>query len=176
MLTMTKDDIFKDLKVIFWRALNSNKLHIALRVVELQARFLGMFEKQHLPEAKHFSDMAEEQLRDFIAVLEENDPTLKDQEADFEDYLQKKEAKKEAPKETQENHAHPEGKDQEAASAEGLPKREPGKGPGRGARLWDGFQLVDYWQDQEAGSAEGLPKRETRGRDGAPPEWEHPPP
>jgi hypothetical protein len=158
MITITKDDIFHDLKIIFWRALNTNKLHIALRVVELQTRFLGMFEKQRLPEVKRFSDMTEEQLRDFIAVLEKNDPELKGQDEELEDFRLFKEVQESARKDAQKECSPPE-------------TEPPEKIPQKGARLWDGVHLTDY----EVWPAKDLPKKKPY-RDHADPELEHPPP
>ena len=75
----TKARILKKLEAVYWRALNSGNLHVALRVIELQGNHISMFDKQRLPKVSRIADMTEEQLVDFIARLEEREPDLKDQ-------------------------------------------------------------------------------------------------
>ena len=78
---MTKKKTLKNLEFLYELALKKGKWHIALRAMEIQGKALGLLRHQPLPPVKRLSDMTEEQLRDFIARLEESDPTLRQEEA-----------------------------------------------------------------------------------------------
>lgn len=77
---ITKDDILDKLETIYRRALKGDKWYTALQAAALQGRNIGMFERKRLPEVTRIEDMNEEQLREFLAILEKFDPTLKNQE------------------------------------------------------------------------------------------------
>ncbi len=72
-----KDQVLKDIQLLYERALSNNKLTVALRAKELQGIAIGLFKPQRLPNVLRIADMTEEQLRDFIEQLEKNDPELK---------------------------------------------------------------------------------------------------
>jgi uncharacterized membrane protein YgaE (UPF0421/DUF939 family) len=91
-LRMSSIKVLKNLKAIYWRALDSKKWKVALEAVERQARYeailerqaryKAMFEKQSPPsqalaDIRRMRDMTEEQLRDCIAALEKFHPHLK---------------------------------------------------------------------------------------------------
>jgi hypothetical protein len=75
-----KDQVLKDIQLLYERALSNNKLTAALRAKELQGKAIGLFKPQRLPNILRIADMTEEQLRDFIDRLEKNDPELKNLE------------------------------------------------------------------------------------------------
>ena len=82
MRPMTKDTILQNLQIIYWHALNNNKLDIALQAVEQQAQYMGLLEKQslpseRLPQVRRTADMTAQQPRDFMADLKKLDPDLK---------------------------------------------------------------------------------------------------
>ena len=75
--TLTKNQILKDIEVIYQCALKDKKWHVALKAKETQAKILGLFNPQRLPNAVSFSEMTHEQLEEFTDRLEKNDPKLK---------------------------------------------------------------------------------------------------
>lgn len=75
-----KDQVLKDIQLLYELALYSGKLTVALRAKELQGKAIGLFETQRFPNVLRIADMTEEQLRDFIDRLEKNDPELKNLE------------------------------------------------------------------------------------------------
>lgn len=77
---ISKDQILTDIETIYQLALDDSKWHVALRAKELQGKALGLFKKQHLPDVTRIADMTEEQLYEFVARLEKNDPELKNLE------------------------------------------------------------------------------------------------
>ena len=74
---MRKKNILKNFEFLYKRALKKGQLHIALRAKEMQGQAIGIFRHRPLPPVKRLSDMTEQELKDFIARLEENDPTLR---------------------------------------------------------------------------------------------------
>ena len=80
---MTKDQILKDIESLYQLALENGQWRIALRAKELQGKALGLFRPQRLPHIMRIADMTEEQLREFIARLEENDPELQQKGGTF---------------------------------------------------------------------------------------------
>ena len=74
---MSKKNILKNFEFLYKLALKEGKLHIALRAKEMQGQAIGIFRHRPLPAVKRFIDMTEQELKDFIARLEENDPTLR---------------------------------------------------------------------------------------------------
>ncbi|MDF3034460.1 MAG: hypothetical protein K0R76_1414 [Alphaproteobacteria bacterium] len=70
---MSSIKVLKNLKAIYWRALDSKKWDIALQTVDRQARYKAMFEKQSSPaqpltDIRRMRDMTEEQLREVMAA------------------------------------------------------------------------------------------------------------
>lgn len=78
--SLTKDQILKDIESVYQLAFYSGKLQVTLRAKELQGRAIGLFKSQHLPDNLCIADMTEEQLGDFIALLEKHHPELKNLE------------------------------------------------------------------------------------------------
>ncbi len=78
--SLTKDQILKDIESLYQLAFYSGKLQVALRAKELQGRAIGLFKPQHLPDSLCIADMTEEQLGEFIALLEKHHPELKNLE------------------------------------------------------------------------------------------------
>jgi hypothetical protein len=76
-LTITRESILRRLQNIYKFAMKDGKLHVALHAVIMQGKEINMFVKQNLPVVTRIKDMTEEQLDDFIAHLEANDPDLK---------------------------------------------------------------------------------------------------
>lgn len=76
----TKATILKDLKTIYLGALKAGDWRVALEVTKLRGRHIGLFDKQRLPEVSRIADMTEEQLTEFIDRLEQQEPSLKDQQ------------------------------------------------------------------------------------------------
>lgn len=77
MPSMTKDTILEKLEIIYQRAFNDNKWHIALQVAKLQAKYVDLFQKPPLPDVIPIKDMTEEQLIDLLDALERLNPELK---------------------------------------------------------------------------------------------------
>jgi hypothetical protein len=78
--SLTRDIILKRLQTIYRQAKRDRKWNVALQAVIMQGRQINMFVRQTLPVIARIKDMTEEQLIDFIAYLEENDPDLREPE------------------------------------------------------------------------------------------------
>ena len=76
MVSVTKDTILKKLETLYWSAFHGGKWHIALQVLELQGKNIGMFEKPCLSEVMRITGMTEQRGRDFTDAREKLDPEL----------------------------------------------------------------------------------------------------
>jgi predicted acyl esterase len=76
--------ILKNLKAVFWQAINNNKWYTALQVAALQGKCAGLFDKRRFPDIKRISEMSERELYDFMAVLKKHDPELEKKEREKE--------------------------------------------------------------------------------------------
>ena len=73
----SKDSILKDIDDLYKKALETDRLQVALKAKELQGKIIGLFHTQEFPKVTQISDMSDDQLRALVARLEENDPHLK---------------------------------------------------------------------------------------------------
>jgi len=76
-MTITKDQILQDIEFIYQESIKEKKWGIALRAKGMQAKILGLLKPQRLPKVVRFSEMTKDQLEEFIACMEEHDPSLK---------------------------------------------------------------------------------------------------
>lgn len=75
-----RDKILGDLDVLYERALADDNLAIALKVKELQGKFLGLCKTppQILPENPSLNDLNDEQMEELLETLYENTPAARD--------------------------------------------------------------------------------------------------
>ena len=76
MAPVTKHAILKKLETLYWSAFHGGKWHIALQVVELQGKNIGMFEKPCLSEVMRITGMTEQQWRDVTDARQRLDPEV----------------------------------------------------------------------------------------------------
>ena len=71
---ITRDQILSDMETIYRLALDDGKWSVALHAKELQGKAIGLFTPSPLPTVARIADMTEDQLQEFLARLEENEP------------------------------------------------------------------------------------------------------
>jgi hypothetical protein len=77
----SKEFILKDIEDLYKKALETDRLQVALKAKELQSKIIGLFHTQEFPKVTQISDMSDDQLRALVARLEENDSQLKSSES-----------------------------------------------------------------------------------------------
>lgn len=90
MISLSKKDVLKQLKLIFRRSVKNQKWHIALQATILQAKHLGLFTKQPLPPVKKFADMTKEELTDFTDALTVINPHFEEEEILYRKFKEQK--------------------------------------------------------------------------------------
>jgi hypothetical protein len=76
MPPITQERILNKLETIYQDAVKMKKPQIALQVVMLQGKYIGLFDKRRFPDIKRIKEMSERELHDFVAVLKKHDPEL----------------------------------------------------------------------------------------------------
>lgn len=75
---ISKEQILRDVEELYNYALSNNHWNVALQAKYLQGKIIGLFRTRKLPNITNLSDMNQGELEQFIARLEEHDPSLKD--------------------------------------------------------------------------------------------------
>jgi hypothetical protein len=76
-ITLTKDQILKDIQDLYQQALEDKKWQVALHAKEIQGKILGHFQRQDLPKVVPIAEMSDEQIHEYIKRLRRVDPDLR---------------------------------------------------------------------------------------------------
>jgi hypothetical protein len=74
----TKENLLIRIDKLYNDSIKNDERRLALNAIFLQAKLLGMLRTRKLPPITKLSEMTQEELREFIEIMEENEPGLKE--------------------------------------------------------------------------------------------------
>lgn len=82
----SKETVLKEIHDIYVHALGTDNLSVALQALSIKGKIMGLYRIRKLQNIVRIEDMNEGELEEFMARLEEHDPSLKMSDLPRDDY------------------------------------------------------------------------------------------